>query len=80
VKTRLSTTLTLHVFFKNLVPVPVPLSVRKNNFQICQLTHSPHVLTRESDGKLVPETDKNMLKNKLSKQPANNKQHTPPKK
>ncbi len=30
---------------------PVPLSVRKNNFQICQLTHSPHVLTREVQGK-----------------------------
>jgi hypothetical protein len=70
--------------------VPVPLSVRKNNCQICQLTHSPHVLTREvqgkreteSDGKLVPETDKNMLKNKLctSQQANHNNNNTPQKK
>lgn len=83
---------TLHVlflFFFRFLGSSVPLSVRKNNFQICQLTHSPHVLTREvqekrereSNGKLVPETDKNMLKNnKLCSQPTNNNTPRPKKK
>jgi hypothetical protein len=65
--------------------VPIHLSVRKNNFRICQFTHSPHVLTREVQGKreremenlLVPETDKNMFKNKLCS--SQQKQHTPKK-